>query len=269
MRSTGNPYPEGGFTLVELVVVIVVIGILTALGGQLLVSPVTGYLDLSRRTRLVDQADGALRRIQRDIRHALPNSIRIDATGQYLELLNGIDGGRYRRYPDPASGGDVLDFATADSGFDVLGGLTVTPAAGQQLVVYNISASGSFGNAYAGSGNRATIGAGSSSSRVVLSPPYQFSSPSPYQRFFVVDGPVMYACEGGELNRYADYAITSGMVTPPGGPPALMTRNVSSCSFSYDPGSSQRAGLVTLKLALTEAGESMTLLHQVHVVNVP
>jgi len=64
-----------GFTLIELIVVIVIVGILSALGGQFIVAPVTGYVDLSRRARLVDQAEMALRRMQRDIRHALPNSI--------------------------------------------------------------------------------------------------------------------------------------------------------------------------------------------------
>ncbi|MDQ7073061.1 MAG: hypothetical protein Q9N32_05720 [Gammaproteobacteria bacterium] len=34
--------------------------------------------------------------MQRDIRSALPNSIRISADGKTLELLHTINGGRYR-----------------------------------------------------------------------------------------------------------------------------------------------------------------------------
>ncbi len=48
-----------------------------------------------------------------------------------------------------------------------------------------------------------------------------------------------------------------------------MASNVSACNFSYQPGTSQRAGLVTLRLQLNEDGEMVTLLHQIHVENAP
>ena len=270
MQSAHQITSESGFTLIELIVVMVIIGILAALGGRFIVAPVTGYIDLSRRTRLVDQAEMSLRRMQRDIRHALPNSIRIDGTGHYLEMLNTVDGGRYRRYPDPVTGGDSLDFTVADSGFDVLGTLSQSPAVNSSLVIYNVSSVGTSGNAYAAaSANRAVVGAASTAAHINLIPNYDFANSSPYQRFFVVDQPVTYACEGGVLNRYDGYVISAAQATPPAGGADLVARNISGCQFSYDPGASQRAGLVTLELSLSEAGETITLLHQVHVVNVP
>ena len=262
--------PDAGFTLIELIVVMVIVGILAALGGQFIVAPVNGYIDLARRTRLVDQAESSLRRMQRDIRHALPNSIRIDGTGQYLEMLNTVDGGRYRRYPDLATGIDILDFSAADSSFDVLGTLSRTPTENHHLIIYNTSSAGGIGNAYAAaSGNRAVVGAGSTATHINLAPSYNFTNSSPYQRFFIADQPVTYACEGGVLNRYDGYAIAASQATPPTSGATLVARNIAACQFNYDPGASQRAGLVTLELSLSEAGETITLLHQVHVMNAP
>lgn len=259
---------QAGFTLIELIVVIVIVGILAALGGRFISAPVSGYVDMARRTRLVDQADMVLQRMQRDIRHALPNSIRIAGGGTWLEMLNTVDGGRYRLYPDSGGSGDVLEFSVPDDGFDVLGQLSQTPTEDDYLVIYNISSGGSNGNAYnSASANRATIAAGSDLSHIALNA-HTFSMQSPYQRFFVVDQPVSYACEGGVLNRYEGYGINATQPTTLSDS-ALVTNNVASCSFSYDPGASQRAGLVTLELSLTEEEETVTLLHQIHVVNTP
>jgi MSHA biogenesis protein MshO len=246
---------ESGFTLIELIVVIVIVGILAALDGQFIVAPVTGYIDLSRRTRLVDQAEMALRRMQRDIRHALPNSIPSVSNAASLSMEMTIDGGRYRRYPGPGFN-DTLKFNTTDSSFEMLGAPNsstldkLTAGIELDMVVYNTSTSDT--------GNRQGIASINSVAPhiVTLVSPWQFPQQSPQQRFFILernDSSVTYDCNGSTLTRNGD----------------LVTRNVSSCKFNYDPGASQRAGLVTLELTLTEAGETITLLHQVHVVNAP
>ena len=49
----------------------------------------------------------------------------------------------------------------------------------------------------------------------------------------------------------------------------MLARNVTACAFTYAPGTSQRAGLVTATLTLSKAGELVRLLHQVHVENAP
>lgn len=263
---------EKGFTLVELITVIVLVGILGTMSVAFITKPIEGYMALSRRAELVDAADNALRRMQRDIRQALPNSVRIGAGGLSLEILHTSDGGRYRGQGP----GDVLDFSNpADVAFDVLGDLQAAPPAGSELVIYNLSATASSGNAYQNpADNRFTINSGASSvghlQFVPKVPAASFPRSSPYQRFFVVDGPVSYVCDPAAhtLTRYDGYAIAP---VPTLGAGALVTRHVQSCNFTYQPGTSQRAGLVTLNLTLEDApsAERVTLLEQVHVLNSP
>ncbi len=275
-RLKGQLTGSAGFTLIELVVVIVITGILAALGAVFIAKPIEGYVGLARRAELVDNAESALRRMQRDIRQALPNSIRIATSGslRYLELLHTVDGSRYRD-----QGGDFLDFIAADGTFDAAG--PVNPAAlvaGNSVVVYNLSATGGASNAYLGD-NRATLNAGASSAapgaeNIVLNAPFLYPQASPQQRFFIVDTPVSYVCDlvAGTLTRYAGYPIGSpaGNTTAvPAGTDALVAEHLTGCSFSYSPGTSQRAALATLELTIQDQGERVNLLHQVHVVNAP
>jgi MSHA biogenesis protein MshO len=50
---------------------------------------------------------------------------------------------------------------------------------------------------------------------------------------------------------------------------SLMADDIAACAFSYAPGSSDRAGLLSLELGIGAAGETANLMSQVHVDNVP
>jgi MSHA biogenesis protein MshO len=269
-----------GFTLIELIMVIVIVGILATMTTDLITLPVKSYLDLQRRTTLVDTAELALRRMQRDIRRALPNSVRITGSGKVLELLHVEDGGRYRARQDstPAAvtagcgtiAGDVLDFTLADACFEVTGSFkTFNPlaTANESLVVYNLGSLSA--NAYAGS-NRTTV-TNSSNAKVIKFNAFRFPFSSPQQRFFIVDTPVTYQCINNQLLRYSGYAISATQPNPPTGITGqVQADKIAGCTFTYDPGTPSRSGLVTMTMTLTDAmGESVQLMQQVHVDNVP
>lgn len=265
--------PTRGFTLVEMVIVIVITGILAAIVAVFIPAPVKGYMASAARADLTDVADTALRRMARDLRLALPNSIRVN--GQYIELLLTNAGGRYLAEEDNPAAGNVLDFAVAaNKTFDVVGPMPEV-AASDYIVVYNLGADMSPADAYGG-GNRAVVDSVGGNSVVLSANPFALQSPSmrsPSRRFQVVTTPVTYACDGGTLTRYWGYGITSGQPTPPSGAglqTALLATGVANCAFSYTNLASVRSGLVGLGLTLQDSsGESVSLFHQVHVDNTP
>lgn len=265
----GQRRNQKGFTLIELVIVITITSIIAGIGAAFISRPMEGYIALNRRAGLVDKAENALRRMQRDVRQALPNSIRIACAGQCLELLHVTEGGRYR-----AKGpGNVLDFTVSDSdGFDVMGALAQAPTTAQSVVVYNVTGTGAAGNAYVGD-NRTGVGAGSTTTSVALNPAFKFPFSSPYQRFFIVDEPVTYYYDSSakKLTRHVGYAIQASQPTTTGGFGAgvLLADKVASCTFTYQAGVSQRSGLVLVDLSISEDSETVSLLQQIHVSNAP
>ena len=289
-----------GVTLIELAITIALVGIVAVMAIQF-VYPVRSYIDTSRRAALADAADTALRRVGRDLHLALPNSVRVTTSGGvvYLEMLLMRTGGRYRAEADTAVGantcgttaGDVLDFGTADTCFVTLGATAnINQVANNSdyLVVFNMPPGTDKADAYQTTAecgavcNKSLItnkdGTGGIGRFEISSNTFTYESPG--KRFFVIEGPVTYACNAGSgtLTRYSGYAIAFSQPTPPstlGMTTALMVNKVSGCSFVYDTSvSSQGAGLVTMSLQLTMqdsqgASETVSLYHAVHVNNVP
>src|SRR5450830_1646401 len=100
-----------GFTLIEVIMVIAIIGIIAGMVAVFITKPVQGYIDTVRRAELTDAADVALRRLTRDVRLALPNSLRTTAGG--FEFIMTKAGGRYRDENDGSTAGNVLSFNIA------------------------------------------------------------------------------------------------------------------------------------------------------------
>lgn len=301
---------RSGFSLVELVVVIAITGVIAATVGIFLLRPIQGYNAQVRRAELVDEAEGALRRMQRDIRASLPNSIRIrtpagnvgDAACPannsvcVIEMLHGVDGGRYRASPP----GDQLLFNGVDTAFDVVGSLLNSGSintTNNWIVLSNQTTTGATFNAYncpaAGSSHNCvrlnnTTTLGSTPPHIVMAAAFSPISPalaSPRQRFYIVDTPVTYLCNttNGTLDRYQGYTITANhasvdtdaeLMALAGVSRARAADQVTTCHFTYQSGASSTAGLVTLDITITDpnvngTSEQVRLLHQVHVYNTP
>lgn len=270
-----------GFTLIEMIIVILIIGILSGILFMVLRGPMQSFVDVEKRTQLVDIADTALQRMTREIRLALPNSIRVTG-GTTVEFLRTLDGGRYRAKPSGGAGTGVcggpvaqdrLNFALTGDCFEVMGTLnnfasidttgTCIDSSSDCLVIFNTGQTGA--DAYNGDNIANVTGATANSITFTGAPPFPYKSPR--QRFFIVDTPVSFVCSGGQITRHDDYTIGGAV-----GAGNLLVNKVSACNFKYDPGSATRAALVSLSITIQDAtlgGGNVTLLQQVHVDNQP
>jgi MSHA biogenesis protein MshO len=292
---------SSGVTLIELAITIALVGILAGLIVQF-VAPVRSYIDSSRRAALADTADSALRRISRDVRLALPNSVRVatDGTTYYVEFLLVRTGGRYRFEAGTGTdcGGtaadDALAFGAADTCFTTIGDIanSADVKTSDFVVVFNLPTGTDKADAYQSSCavacNKAAItteplAAATGGHRIDFTGGNTFTYESPGRRFFIIEGPVTYACSpspsGGTLTRHSGYIINSALAVPPapapGGAGALLASGVTGCTITYDTSvSSQGAALLTMSLRLSMQDsrgdtENVVLYHSVHVNNVP
>lgn len=269
-----------GFTLVEMIVVIVITGIIGGMVAMFIRAPVQGYVDSARRAELTDIADIAMRRMARDVHTAVPNSLRSsNCTAPCMEFLPTKNGGRYRADTRPDGTGNVLNFVVGDGSFDIVGA-SIDFAANDFIVVGSTQSDGIPPYSTAATGVlRAYAGAVGPQTSVTITNAVGLPvwAELPSQHFSVVDGAqraVTYACETlgrdakgngtGQLIRYWDY----GFNVAPGGSSAILANKVELCSFDYDV-TSQRFGLLAVRLTLTSGGESVTLYNEIHVNNVP
>ncbi|MDP1995947.1 MAG: prepilin-type N-terminal cleavage/methylation domain-containing protein [Gallionella sp.] len=272
---------QSGFTLVEMIMVIVITGIIGGIVAVFLKAPIQQYMDVARRAELTDIADTAIRRMARDVRIAVPNSVRFtNCTAPCVEFLPTKDGGRYRANPP----GNVLTFGTGGSNiFDIIGTAInfVAGAAPDYIVIGSTQSDGNppYDTSVAGILRAYTGAAGAQTTVNFTATALPIWAELPSQRFDVVDGAqraVTYACVGGgvvngdgtgNLMRYSNYGFN---VAPTSVTPAILASKVdcTKTSIEYDI-PNQRFGLLAVRLTLTSGGESVSLYNEIHVNNAP
>jgi MSHA biogenesis protein MshO len=279
-RRPAAPRRARGFTLVEAVVAIVILGIVAGIVAVFIRAPILSYRDTVDRAELTDQADLALRRMARDIRLALPNSVRASDAGDHLELLLTRSGARYLSADDGVTSVPVLSFdSPGNNSFTAIGmpGSFSQVRAGDYIVVYNLGPGFEPANAYAladtgvggcpsaaaagAAGNIACINAAPAAATVTIDGqdipamtitmagnPFAWQqSPltSPEQRFQVVTGPVSFYCAQNTDGRLAlwrawDYPIAKDQAVPIAGKRALLATGLTTCSGIFSYGTSAR-----------------------------
>jgi MSHA biogenesis protein MshO len=252
---------QGGFTLIELVVGLMISVVVVGFIASFIAVPVQSHMAQARRSDLTAAAEAVSHWMSQDVRGALPNSVRAQVVGG-RPAVEVIDVVAVTLYRDAGIEGDTLDFSAPDSQFDVLGlpAATTTPV---DVVVDNRGTPGR--NAYQLSNVIAPANVNLASSTITLTPPFRFAGPSTHRRAFLVSptsGVTRYECDltARTLRRYDGLPITPPpMVALAAGTPSrLIARDVTACTFTTRAGNADHGGLLLMRVTISRVTNGAT-----------
>lgn len=257
-------HKQQGFTLVELIITITVIGILMTGTLAYISNSMTAYTATTRRDQLTSLGRTAVEKVARELRAALPNSLRV--SNNCIEFFPTLGGSSYLSLPVDTS---ATTFTAVDFSLSSYAG-------NAYVVVYPYDTTALYATAEPGPLATYASKAGSPTATITLGSTHQFARQAPQRRFYVVSAPVSYCVVGTDLLRFSNYGIHAAQSAPPsGGSNTLIAQNMQTVDsgttvtpFTYLPGTLRRSGVVTMDFRFLIDGERIDLAHEVHVHNV-
>jgi MSHA biogenesis protein MshO len=258
---------QAGFTLVEMIFVVVILGIIASIGSGFVVSAMDSYRAAQVRNQLVQRGRLTLEQMSRELRMAVPNSVRISASGLCMEFMPIITAANYQgTLPDADNNRAAVNQIST-------GNFAFTPALAKHVLVAPFSPADIYTNA----NPSARVGLGSLGSPPFVLLPLAssrvFLRNSLNRRLFVAADPVRFCVSGGNLLRYSSYGFSTSALGDgsPGGTGNLMAHSVaaSGTAFQLSPGSQDRNMVVRMRLIFSNGSTSLQLHHQALVRNVP
>lgn len=250
---------QQGFSLVELVTVVVVLAVVAVIGTSFIISSTESYQTTQTRALLINTGRAALERMTRQLRVALPHSVRITNGGTCVQFLPIAGGGTYLNpVPDQNNGAAAsgsIDTSTHQVEFGSAEYLSIGALASSEL--------------YGTSPISLARVTGRSSTQVNFANKI-WERNSLSRRFYLLDNPQAFCLFGGELRFYEDLDITSNSVNT-GANYNLLARNAQASGnpFELSSGSEDRNINVTMRIGFSEGGEGVNFDQQVFIRNVP
>lgn len=271
-----------GFTLVEMVTVILILGIIVVGVSSFIIFGTRIFVESSSVDQVLSQSRFAVERMTRELRSALPNSVRVNRGGdvgltyQCIEFVPIQTSTRYLTMP-------IAPSSVASSASVILDNAPTAMSAGQWMWIYPLTAADVYDAArlkrvkisgVTGVGDKVTVTFNA----------FRFKEASPRQRVFFASTAVSYcfvANTNNELNliRFEGYDFAVAQPVPSAlGSGVLMAQHIANNVAADDdddlpilltPASLVNNAMVHLQPRFNVNGETFQYRHQVQVINVP
>ena len=272
-----------GFTLMEMILVIIILGVMSVgIGGFITLSTQT-YLNATSRDELIGNARFVIERLSRELRNVVPNSIRVNdfGTSHCIQFTPIVASGIYLDIPVlPETTSDVISVVPFNDNEG--NAYELDSALSDLITVYPLGDSDIYSNNTDVTGKTFIIDGIDKTNEpwgINLPQAVNFTEDSPTARFYITRNQVSYCsvlkAEGTFLVRFEEN-ITSGAQALPtidGSFMAGYLANVFTAAdeieFTYQSATLTRNAVVQIHLPFTKDGENYVFDHEVHINNVP
>lgn len=247
---------SSGFTLIELITVIVLLSILATIGTGFVVKTTEAYQRTQTRALLVNTSRQALERMTRQLRIALPYSVRITNSGNCLEFMPIAAGGNYfSPVPDAENLAPIIATIAASP-------VSIDFGAAEHVAIGAMSASEIYGVTAA---SREGYAGGS----ITLDAPKRWLRNSINRRYYLLNNPQAFCVVGNQLQFYEGLNVADVNVDTSAAN-SIIARNISATTpFELAAGSENRNTAVIISLDFSSAGETINFTQRVLIRNVP
>ncbi len=233
----------GGFTLIEIIIVTVLLGIVAYLGTYIIVPVIEGYVDMQVKTLLFNEAQYATSRMAKELRNAIPNTVKVldSHTVEFVEF-GGVG------YYSPLQNSDNI----THSGLNL--------AVGDNVSIYNTRPEDFY------KGTRVYTVREIENGRSILNK--DIAKDSPYHRIYKIGQLVAFYFKNGKIYRNSDFGISATADEIRNGGYVLASY-VDNLTFTYKPGYTYRQAILIIKLVMKKNNVEINYNEEVHIRNVP
>ncbi|WP_025270330.1 PilW family protein [Hippea sp. KM1] len=234
-----------GFTLVELIITMVLVGIVAYLGSNLIMPVMEGYVDTQVKTLLFNEAQYAASRMAIELRNAIPNTVKVLSNSE-IEFAEFSDAGYY----SPLQNSDNITC------------IGINVAANDYVSIYNTKPDYFYSDNK--SIHRVYTIKDIQGGRCILNK--NIIKDSPYHRIYKIGKIVKFYLKDRKIYRDSVDFPNKAKIEEGG---YIMANYIKSLKFTYMQGFTFRQAVLKIELVMRKGDVELTYNQEVHIRNVP